>query len=654
MRYLSKSRFKIGCECPTKLYYGAHREYYNAGLEDPFLKALAEGGYQVGELAKAYHPGGINIDTLDSESALAQTTELMKRDRVVLFEPAFAYKNLLVRVDVLIKEGDRVDLIEVKAKSVDPQNPGFMGKKGGVSSAWKPYLYDVAFQRYVLTHARPDLAVQSFLMLADKSATAIEDGLNQRFPIARKADGSIEVTPGKLTDDERANPLLAKIPTDAIVDEIWGDEFEQLVWTLADARLNDRMIAPSPGSHCAGCEFSLPPSEQSPAKKSGFHECWKSAFDLNDDDFLKPLILEVWNTRQKNRWIEEGKLFIEQLDEAEFSTKPSDKPGLTPADRQWLQVQKVREADDSVYFDAPGFALQMASWRFPLHCIDFETTRVALPFTQGSRPYEGVAFQFSHHVLHEDGRVEHAGEFLDTRQGVFPNFDFVRELKRQLEADEGTVFCYSQHENSFLNEIDRQLAASAEPDKEALSRFIRSITRSSGSSRESWLGDRCMVDLWDLVKRYFYDPRTHGSNSIKYVLPAVLNRSAFLQAKYSQPIYGTPVLPSRNFTNWRWIELDESGRAGDPYRRLPKLFSDLSDEENEKLLSGDDELRNGGAALTAYARMQFSHMSEAEKEALSAGLKRYCELDTLAMVMILEGWMAARPSSEQGFSGGKT
>jgi len=56
-RTLSKSRFKSALECPTKLYYsGKKKEYANQMAENEFMMALAEGGFQVGELAKYYHP----------------------------------------------------------------------------------------------------------------------------------------------------------------------------------------------------------------------------------------------------------------------------------------------------------------------------------------------------------------------------------------------------------------------------------------------------------------------------------------------------------------------------------------------------------------------------------------------------------------------
>ena len=42
--------------------------------------------------------------------------------------------------------------------------------------------------------------------------------------------------------------------------------------------------------------------------------------------------------------------------------------------------------------------------------------------------------------------------------------------------------------------------------------------------------------------------------------------------------------------------------------------------------------------MMAYAKMQFSEMSEQEREFYRNALLKYCELDTLAMVMIYEGW----------------
>ena len=70
---------------------------------------------------------------------------------------------------------------------------------------------------------------------------------------------------------------------------------------------------------------------------------------------------------------------------------------------------------------------------------------------------------------------------------------------------------------------------------------------------------------------------------------------------------------------------------------MPKMFQDIS-EKDMRILSDDEELRDGGAALTVYARMQFEEMSDYEREEIQKALLKYCELDTMAMVMIYEGW----------------
>jgi len=124
---------------------------------------------------------------------------------------------------------------------------------------------------------------------------------------------------------------------------------------------------------------------------------------------------------------------------------------------------------------------------------------------------------------------------------------------------------------------------------------------------------------------------------LKYVLPAVLNSSEFLQEKYSAPIYGSADgIPSINYKDWTWIKFDENGKVNNPYDILPPLFEGLSDEQLSNLMTDDDYLKEGGAAMMAYAKMQFSEMTDIEYERLREGLLRYCELDTFAMVLLWE------------------
>jgi hypothetical protein len=193
-RLLTKSLFVRALKCPRKLFYaGKPAEYADNSLGDEFLEALAKGGIQVGTLARCYFPDGILVDVPDNQTALAQTAELLQRDRVVLFEAAIRHGATFIRADILEKNGPTLDLIEVKAKSYDSDSSaGFLLKNGNVDKGWLPYLYDVAFQRHVLQQAFPAMTVKASLMLADKRKKASVDGLNQRF-VLQEVDGRFRV-----------------------------------------------------------------------------------------------------------------------------------------------------------------------------------------------------------------------------------------------------------------------------------------------------------------------------------------------------------------------------------------------------------------------------------------------------------------------------
>ena len=155
-RYLTKSRFKLALECPTRLYYAGRADTFDNAAENAFLAALTEGGYQVGALACAMFPEGVEVDDIGHAAQLERTRVLLQQDNVTIFEPALEAQGLFVRVDILRKRGHHVDLIEVKAKSYDPAKDGnFRNAKGQLMGEWLPYLQDIAFQAHVAMLAFP-------------------------------------------------------------------------------------------------------------------------------------------------------------------------------------------------------------------------------------------------------------------------------------------------------------------------------------------------------------------------------------------------------------------------------------------------------------------------------------------------------------------
>ena len=640
-RYLTKSRFKLAAECPTKLFYtGKEDVYRNTKQEDSFMAMLADGGYQVGELAKCYYPEGIEVSAIAHEDALQQTALLLQRDKVTVFEAAIRHGDLFIRIDVLVKDGNQFQLIEVKAKSYNSQTPEIVGAMGDLKSDMRPYIEDVAFQKYVLAAAWPQAQIKSYLMMPDKSVVCDVDGLNQLFKIERDGNRSKVITDPQAKTLAFDHNLLALVCVDEYVDIVnrggvaylnFKAQLPALASEWVQAYKSDTKIPPTPGAQCAKCEFRATPGD---GLQSGFEECWAEKFNLTPEDLAQGTVLDIWNYRGKTKLISDGRVRLRAVTQDDIEIRDGGQT-LSTSERQWMQCKGIPPQEDrGGYWLADTWMRQeMAQWVYPYHFIDFETSGVALPFFAGMRPYEQIAFQFSHHVMHADGRVEHVGEFLMTEPVAFPNFEFARALKAQLENDQGTVFMWSSHENTILNKILAQIEGTTHPppDGDDLRGFIKSLVKG---------GQRAMVDLCRLSKDAYFHVSTKGSSSIKKVLPAVMATSPWLRKEYEQANYGSASgIPSKNYAGFAWWQADENGNPKDPYSLLKRYAEDLL---GETVLPSEDPddlvVAEGGAATTAYARLQFETLNPATRTKINEALLRYCELDTLAMVMIVQAW----------------
>ena len=617
MKYLTKTLFKKGLECPLKLTVN----YKSSEEKNEFLSALADGGFQAEELSRLHYRPGYLIDDRDYANSLKNTNDLLKKPDSIIYEAAFLHENLFVRTDILVKTGNVIKVIEVKAKSFDStMNNVFINNSGRIRPEWRLYLFDLAFQKYVVQKSYPEYSIQSYLMLADKSKRASIDGLNQLFQITKNPNSRTGIDVKVESIEDIGDPImeprnLSGLINDIIskdIHKIHGLSFKSLVENFTELYTNQKEInwKDYNGHVC--------------------RECWMEQFNIGDEDKLRPNIYELWQFRNQKTLFKSNIFFLDQLQKSDF-----DEPletHLSIKNRQLLQIEKrVNESLNKpvdFYLDVDNLRDEMLEWKFPLHFIDFETCTSALPFTKGRHPYEQIAFQYSHHIIYSDGKIEHKSEYINAEPGKFPNYDFVRSLKKDLEFDNGSVFKYATHENSILNAIYDQLIDSDETDKNELMDFIQSVTNKKENNKLIWRGERDMIDMCDLVKKYFYDSYMKGSNSIKVVLPAVIKICEFVNKKYSKKI-GEINTTSLNFSNDHvWIQ---DGNL-DPYSSLPiPDFSTIT-----KPVGDINKLNNGGDALTAYAKIQYLEMSSQERKIIKESLLKYCELDTLAMVMIYE------------------
>jgi hypothetical protein len=635
IRYLTKSRFKLAVNCPTKLFYTGKSSYANTNDENDFLTMLADGGFQVGELAKLMYPTGIEIEAKESAVALTQTEGYLSQEDVVLFEPAISYGPFLVRVDVLIKRGNVLEVIEVKAKSYSGDLASLGGRRTAIRTEILPYVQDVAFQKYVVQLAFPESTVSAFLLMPDKSKHATVNGMNQWFKVRRSGKSTEVLIDPHAKQSGLAETVLTCVNVDHLVSDVINNDIDvpggkgslaHLAAVWADAYQRDIRIPPVIGGHCGSCEFKAAHGSE---LASGFHECWKDSNQWTDMDFVDGTVLDIWNFRGKNKLIQSGVVKMSQVTEGHLKLTDKELGPLTNVQRQWLQVKGLPDhcKKDGYYLDRDGLAHEMKSWKYPLHMIDFETAAVALPFHKGRRPYEQVAFQFSHHVIDVNGNVRHADEFLNAVPGEFPNYAFVRALCEALGHDQGTIMRWSHHENSILIAIKEQLERdeSQPNDTAALVAFIDRVTKG---------GERAMVDLADVARKYYFHPITKGSCSIKDVLPAVMQSSPFLKSTYSLPIYGAVGgILSKNFKNMAWWQQITDGGVIDPYELL---LPQPIEAPNRDDVGG---INQGGAASNAYLRLQFEQLLPPEREHIERALLRYCELDTMAMVLTIQSWV---------------
>lgn len=135
---LSKSKFVQGLQCYKALYLQMH----HPELADPVTperEAVFQAGFEVGEVAQGLFPGGVFIpyDPDDYDGQITRTKAEMEKGTEVLYEAAFNYDCVFVKVDILRRTPDGWEIYEVKS----------------ASSLKNYHVHDVAVQHYVLKGA---------------------------------------------------------------------------------------------------------------------------------------------------------------------------------------------------------------------------------------------------------------------------------------------------------------------------------------------------------------------------------------------------------------------------------------------------------------------------------------------------------------------
>lgn len=604
-RTLSKSDFKLARACEAKLYFRENR-YPDNQKFDPYLRLLQRGGYMVEALAKAKYPDAVQLAYgRNVAEDFARTMEELQKENVTLFEATLLVGRRLARVDILEKRGNRVRLIEVKSSLFDGAQhaadialgkPGVFRKKTkphGVLADWLDYFEDLTFQVLLLERLLPDARVEPWLALLDTSKRASVDDIPRLFELV--TDGDRLHTAHYIGTREQyvELDLITEVHAAAEVDLLRADveAYAAQLEARLDAPLESFLVGLERSSKCSDCEFRHEP----PAEKDGFSACW------GDLASPKPHLLDLYSIGKVKA--ADGRSIVQTLFESGRTSLfdiPEDRLVLANGEvgpqalRQRRQIDFTRRGE--VFVD-PAMRRNIEMLSGPMHYIDFEAARLALPFHARMRAYGLLAFQWSAHTVSRAGERPLHQEWLNAADS-WPNQTFAETLRTAI-GDDGPILTWSSFEKSTLKQISAEMTVFGHDAPELI----------------EWMGDvinRRVVDMYKWCTDWYFHPGMGGSASIKRVLDATWKTDAAMRAQFESLTRTT---------------VDASS---DPYASLPPV-------------SIGGELRfvqEGTGAVLAYEEMMYGISRHDAEQRRDWGklLKRYCELDTLSMVLIFDHW----------------
>lgn len=622
--YLSKSDFQLASSCAQKLVY-KKKGYASSNDTDEYMTMLAQGGYVVGKMATLHFTEGIEVEGSTSE-ALAKTKELLENnDPITLFEPAFEYNQRLARVDIFLKHGNFIQIIEVKSASRDSSN----GSKDSLKL--KKYIQDIAYQYTIVKDLFPDCTIICLLFMPDKAMRTTIDGLAGWFKLTNKevAPGAEYEAPEEIITQEKSKfqkpevefvfenhpdevDYINRITNEGILS--FKEVTEEVIALEEEVRakaesyikiLNNDLIATSSdfqiSKACKSCEYYV-----SGDSNCGFSVCWGGLNKL-------PGIFDMYyggtigSNSYLNELIQDGKFNFEDI-QPERLCRNDGKIG-SRNERQLIQYENT--LNDSEWF-SPQMAEELTKWEYPLHFIDFETFTGAIPFHDGMRPFELIAFQWSCHTIEGPGLEPTHKEFIYT-DSDFPNFKFAEALMDHIGLN-GTPLMWATHENTVLRAIYHQMN-----EYEYHNPLLKEWLQKTIKDKELGTEGR-FIDMNAFTLKHYFHPEMKGKTSIKKVLPAIWNNNKYL--------HEIPYLQKYSIR-------DLENKVLDPYDTLFNLANDKMRELDDEIEIQSEDVKGGTGAMRAFQRIRFDNSISVEyKEELKHRLLEYCKLDTMAMVII--------------------
>ncbi|RLA74149.1 MAG: DUF2779 domain-containing protein [Epsilonproteobacteria bacterium] len=435
---LSKSQYTRALQCHKSLWL-----YKNTpstqDTPDTKTQSNYDTGYMVGELARQLYPDGVAIEFL-TESDGSATASLHK--------DSSNFAGMITKTTELIKSGKeiiyeatfKIDglfvMVDMLVKNGDVWD---IYEVKSATTVKSQYIDDVAFQWFVLSKVLP--LGGAFVVHIDSDYTR---------------DGRLDVR--ELFNIANITALVAfKLP--------------QIPQTIGDiaSMLSGDMPHIDIGGHCS-----------SPYRCDFYTTCHRH--------IPSPSVFDLYRMRSKDKFdlYSRGILSYSDIpDDTRLSEIQKLQISTTMTKKPHIDISKIRQFIGDI--------------EFPINFFDFETFQEAVPRFDDQRPYMQMPFQYSLHILQEDGSCEHkeflCGEYSDPRSELIDNM--LLDI-----SSSGTIVAYNQ---GFEKRIIRELA---KHDKARATQLLS-------------LNDRFVDLIKPFRSRGYYHPAFNGSFSIKSVLPAM-------------------------------------------------------------------------------------------------------------------------------------
>lgn len=470
---LTKTDFLIAKGCNKNAWLKVHKpDIYHSKELSAFELHIIDTGNEIDELARQLFPGGVLVEDRKNSD---YTNELIANRTPVIYQPVFITETYSAIADVIVwnEKSEAYDLYEVKSSTATHE--------GDTGRNTEEYIIDIAFQKIVLDILAIPVGTLNLVRLNKEYVRSGDLSLRELFVIE-------DVTEKVLS----------------VVDDISGQMTGVHEYLSRDQE---------PEGHC-DCWM-----------KSKRNHCTTFAYSNPDlPEYSIHQISHIGSSPKKLTALVESDII-------DIHDVPVDFK-LTENQRRQVDVAQ----SGRVSIDEDGVETFLNRLEYPLAFIDYETFPSAIPRFSGYRPYQQIPFQFSLHVIQEEGGEVTHSEFIHT-ENTNPDEFFVQAMQDSLPAS-GSILVWSQ---KFEKGINNQIALRMPQHQE----FITGVQ------------DRVvdLIEPFDGKTAVYLHPDFLGKSSIKFVLPALVKTLSYKD-----------------------LEVQEGGAAADTWNRI--VSGEYTEEES--------------------------------------------------------------------------